>query len=432
MPSRSRVSSRPSTPSEYSSSTSQTHSAGPSFRSHLFNILPKHALFKVKLHIRQISNVPFLGGDFAVRWRFRNVQSPGGNHSGLLSKMKANSSSATMTLKGKSKDYFLDGEDSPITQSAYPWSTNGAAGRDTPDPGNSHDHPSTAGTKSSSSSFLFASPSGTPSLTPATHGMHSDGRGMTPWTELSDHTATWDHHVALIIRMDVDRETLDLHSSELKLTVLQKTDPGEQYQPQRPRFGVVYLNLAEYVDVGPITRRHLLRESKTNATLQLTIDLEHVGGEVNYKAPPLQKGEILAQVTGLLANPGFHRARFLRELEFIEDPDNDPEERYNLKQHFPSFDGLASSGGIRETEFLIETLFNPIPSHTITPFTRDVPSTPTEQPSIESDRTSVEPAPSLISSECSASSSTRASDKSRPWWRGGRVPSNKSVASSTS
>lgn len=160
-----------------------------------------------------------------------------------------------------------------------------------------------------------------------------------------------------------------------------------------------------------------------------------MGGERSYKAPPLQKGEILAQVTGLLANPGFHRARFLRELEFIEDPANDPEVKYNIKKHTPSFDGLASSGGIRETEFLIETLFNPIPSKAITPFTRDVePAPKTEQRSVESDRTSVELALSLISthSEYSASSSTRASNKSRPWWRGGRVSSNKSVASSAS
>ena len=160
-----------------------------------------------------------------------------------------------------------------------------------------------------------------------------------------------------------------------------------------------------------------------------------MGGERCYKAPPLQKGEILAQVTGLLANPGFHRARFLRELESIEDPTNDPEERYNVKKRVPSFSGLASSGGIRETEFLIETLFNPIPSKTITPFTRDVGSSPTrEQRSVESDRTSVELAPSLISthSEYSATSSTRASDRSRPWWRGGRMSSSKSVASSAS
>jgi len=225
MPSRPRTATRPSTPAEYSSSTVSTHSAGPSLRSHLLNILPKHTLFKVRLQIHQISNVPLLGGDFAVKWRFKNVQSPGGNHSGLLSKMKANSSATTTTLKGKTKDYFPDSEDSPITQSGYPWTGNGSTGRGTPDSSSSPDYPSPVGTKSSSSSFSVISPNGTPSLTPTMPGMHSDSRGITPWTELSDHTTTWDHHVALIVRMDVDRETLDLHASELKLTVLQVSCP---------------------------------------------------------------------------------------------------------------------------------------------------------------------------------------------------------------
>ena len=220
MPSRSRAASRPSTPTESSSTISTHPTAGPSLRSHLFNILPKHALFKVKLHIRQISNVPLLGGDFAVKWRFRNVQSPGGNHSGLLSKMKASSSSATMTLKGKTKDCFLDGEDISM-QLTYPRITNDATGRGTMEFGNSLDCPSPTGIKSPSSSFLVASPNGTQFSTLGISGVHSDSRGITVWTELSDHTATWDHHVALIVRMDVDRETLDLHTSELKLTVLQ-------------------------------------------------------------------------------------------------------------------------------------------------------------------------------------------------------------------
>jgi len=220
MPSRPRTVSRPSTPAEYSSSTVSTHSAGPSLRSHLFNIIPKHALFKVKVHVRQISNVPLLGGDFAVKWRFRNVQSPGGNHSGLLSKMKANSSTTTMTLKGKTKDYFPGGEGSSVTQSGYPWTGDGSTDRATPDSSSSPDYPSPVGTKSSSS-FSVISPGGTSSLTPTVPGMHSDSRGVTTWTELSDHTATWDHHITLIVRMDVDRETDNLHASELKLTVLQ-------------------------------------------------------------------------------------------------------------------------------------------------------------------------------------------------------------------
>jgi len=215
MSSRPGAVSTPPTPVEYSSSTVSTLSAGPSLRSHLLNILPKHALFKVKLHIRQISNVPLLGGDFSVKWRFRNVQPPGGNHSGFLSKMKASSSATTMTLKGKMKDYFPDSEDTPTTQSSYPRTGNGTTGRGTPDSSSSPDYSSLVGTKSSSSSFSVISPP------PAVPGSHSDNRGITTWTELSDHTATWDHHVTLTVRMDVDRETLDIHESELKLTVLQ-------------------------------------------------------------------------------------------------------------------------------------------------------------------------------------------------------------------
>lgn len=222
MPSRSRV--RPSTPTEHSPSAVSSPSAGPSLRSHLFNILPKHALFKVKLHIRQISNVPLLGGEFAVKWRFRNVQSPSSNHNGLLSKMKANSS--TMTIRGKMKDYFPDSQDSSITELGYSWMGNSTTGRNTPDSSSSPDCPSPVGTKSSSSSFSVISPNGTPSLAQVMPGTHSDSRGVTPWTELSDHTATWDHHVTLVVRMDVDRETFDLHASELKLTVLQVLCPS--------------------------------------------------------------------------------------------------------------------------------------------------------------------------------------------------------------
>ena len=225
MPSRPRVPSRPSTPTESTSSTLSTHTTAPSLRSHLFNILPKHALFKVKLHIRQITNVPLLGGDFSVKWRFRNVQSPGGNPNGLLSKMKANSSATTMTLKGKTKDYFPGNEDPLVAQSAYPSIANGTTGRGTPDPATLPDYPSPFGTKSSSSSFFAVSQGTTPSSSPAMPGLYSDSRGVTAWTELADHTATWDHHITLIVRMDVDRETLDLHESELKLTVLQVSFP---------------------------------------------------------------------------------------------------------------------------------------------------------------------------------------------------------------
>ncbi|KAI8865489.1 hypothetical protein GQ42DRAFT_129444, partial [Ramicandelaber brevisporus] len=43
--------------------------------------------------------------------------------------------------------------------------------------------------------------------------------------------------------------------------------------PFQKEFGSVSINLAEYVGLGVRTRRYLLKGSKMNATLRLTIEL---------------------------------------------------------------------------------------------------------------------------------------------------------------
>lgn len=76
-----------------------------------------------------------------------------------------------------------------------------------------------------------------------------------------------------------------------------------------------------------MTRRYLLRKSKTNATLkvgfswflshplteisqkQLSVHLEHTAGETAYVAPPLPKGEILSGVAGFLESSDIYRTR---------------------------------------------------------------------------------------------------------------------------
>jgi len=251
--------------------------------------------------------------------------------------------------------------------------------------------------------------------------LYSDGRGATEWAPLHEHTAKWQHTVSVVVRMDIDRETSTLQSNDLKLTVMQRIIPGDRDSSQQPQRGVVQLNLAEYAGAGPVTRRYLLRQSKTNATLKLTIELEHVGGEQQYHAPPLQKSEILAQVTGLLSNPGFQRARFLRELEILENPYFSPGDIYNHR----CLDGLASSQSIRATEHLIENLFNPVLSTTVSPFTREVPLPTDEESSFDSfhsmerspdSKRTGTPAPSARSVEYS--SSTSGSERPKPsWWQ---------------
>jgi hypothetical protein len=156
----------------------------------------------------------------------------------------------------------------------------------------------------------------------------------------------------------------------------------------------------------------------------LTVELEYVGGEQNFIAPPLRKGEILAEVSRLLANPGFHPAKFLREIETIENPNLIFEDIYNPKRQTPSFSGLASSKSIRATEFLIETIFNPIVSSTISPFTHDATSSVDEASfdssfgdhrSTDSDDTGPT-APSMKS--VNSGDSTKGTERPKPpWWR---------------
>ncbi|KAI0760880.1 N-terminal C2 in EEIG1 and EHBP1 proteins-domain-containing protein [Trametes elegans] len=360
-----------------SASTSSDASSAPAnnpsshgIRSQLGHLLPRHALFQVHLHIEQLSNVPLMNGEFAVRWKFKNVQSG----SGLLSKMKANRSWSGQSRKGAAGEH-----DAAAADGAEGTGTEDDAELDadsmhdgTLDNASSHEVPRSALDYDLQHAFEPLHPPTTP--TPIIHGhsasstslqLRSEARGMTPWARLQNYNVKWDHSLNVVVQMDVHRETGDLLPNELKLVVMQRVIPGDPDSPQQPRIGAVYLNLAEYADAGKVTRRYLLRQSKTNATLKLSIELEHIGGEKHYKPPPLRKGEILASVSGILSNNGLFNTRFARELDLYvgaDKPEADDSFPYADPDGHAQPDRLANSYGLRTTEHLIEALFNPVPS----------------------------------------------------------------------
>ena len=98
---------------------------------------------------------------------------------------------------------------------------------------------------------------------------------MTQWAPLKAYTVKGEHDVSVVVQMDVHRETGDLLPCELKLVAMQRVVHGDPNAPHQPRLGAVYLNLAEYACQGPVTRRYLLRESKTNATLKVCSHLSN-------------------------------------------------------------------------------------------------------------------------------------------------------------
>jgi hypothetical protein len=291
--------SRPTTPVE--AAHKPPHTSG--LRAQLHHLLPRHALFHVQVQIHQISSVPLLHGEFAVRWKFKHVHSPPppSARSGVFPKAKAGSSKGKEKAGGdvEDSDDGHDGHDGSTLNSVEDSVPSVVVSRD------SHSPISTTGSSSrapskfdhyltadwlphsllSSASSPSVTPADTPSLSHTPIENYAQARGRTEFIKLKDHGVSWEHVVDVVVRMDIDRDTCDLLPNELKLVVMQvsacttcdviyltlpqRVIPGDPDAPHNPRLGALYLNLAEYASSGAVTRRYLLRESKTNATLKV-------------------------------------------------------------------------------------------------------------------------------------------------------------------
>ena len=93
---------------------------------------------------------------------------------------------------------------------------------------------------------------------------------MTPFQKLKDHAVIWQHTLSTTLKFDIERDTLGLLPNPLKLVVMQRVIPDDlDGNPSNPRFGAVYLDLAEFFGQGSVERRYLLREIRTNGTLKV-------------------------------------------------------------------------------------------------------------------------------------------------------------------
>ncbi|KAF4607805.1 hypothetical protein EYR40_000140 [Pleurotus pulmonarius] len=406
------------------SDTPVPHTPTHGLLAQLNHLLPRHTIFHVRLHIHEIASVPLVSGEFAAKWRFKNVQAVPGSKQGFLGigKRRRNTS-RSRTPSGQEQDAQAkagseDGrdsgsaspevgssEDTPSIPSVVVSRHPGGAATQPPTPISQispdwHPGPSLLSPSLSSSriptlselsSSLYRQPEeqSTPSLTATTPvNGYASSRGITTFGQLKEHKVVWNHTVDVVVKMDVERDTLELLPNELKLEVMQRVIPNDPSAPQNPRLGVLYLNLAQYASptTPSVTRRYLLQKSKTNATLKLTVQLECVGGERNFVAPPLPKGQILGGVKGVLDSDvlrlrpriaGLERGMamamtgpmgFFPELGAGNGPGVKP-------GPFPTSNGaitvageqytpdtLSLMYGPRMTENIIDAIFNPVPT----------------------------------------------------------------------
>ncbi|KAJ7274529.1 N-terminal C2 in EEIG1 and EHBP1 proteins-domain-containing protein [Mycena haematopus] len=350
-------------------------------RAQLHHLIPRHVLFHVRITIHQLASVPLVHGEFGARWKFKNTHK-------VKEKAKA---------KAAPEREHDDGD------------SLGSADTSTEEP------------QMPSSSHLASSSTTVGSEDRQTNTSRS---GHTGWLPLKDHSVTWDQSLSAVVQMSIERNTHRLLPHPFKLTVLQRVIAHDPDAPHNPRLGTVEIDLAEYVDSVPaaspskgvVTRRYLLRDSKTNATLRLSIHVEPVGTPPSFTAPPLPNGEILAGVATLLSSQDdVYRTR-PRALDLYAPVESALQaSKSSIKSskstginEVQPFDirALPRAYGPRPTESLIEALFNPAPvreERLLSPFTKLVT---TESESVPSFPSFTKPySASLISSRPSTSTS---------------------------
>lgn len=102
------------------------------------------------------------------------------------------------------------------------------------------------------------------------------------------------------MRIDDDKM---LHGSSIMFDVFVESRTDRQHDKEintsdRNHLGRVELNLAEYAQDEPITHRYLLRKSKVNSLLNISINMEQLRGDTDYMIPPLSTQHIF----GLMSN----------------------------------------------------------------------------------------------------------------------------------
>lgn len=120
----------------------------------------------------------------------------------------------------------------------------------------------------------------------------SEPKGCTPLASLHSYTAAFHRkiycRVSIPLKPSLSSTKFELQPAPVRLAVRQEMIDAKTGKKEEIKTGEVMLDLSQFVGssrnpVG-VTRRYLLKDSKTNATLRVTVQMEWVGGETHYIA----------------------------------------------------------------------------------------------------------------------------------------------------
>ncbi|OWZ74068.1 hypothetical protein AYX14_00556 [Cryptococcus neoformans] len=105
--------------------------------------------------------------------------------------------------------------------------------------------------------------------------------------------------------------------SNTKKKDVKQTRKERRLEKSPTKFGMIDIDLAPFAGKGRMTRRFLLKGSRTNATVKVTVELQWVGGEMDWVAPPMQEGHHVTGVGDLLAD---NHESIRGDLQLIKSP----------------------------------------------------------------------------------------------------------------
>ncbi|EKD04618.1 hypothetical protein A1Q2_01078 [Trichosporon asahii var. asahii CBS 8904] len=160
------------------------------------------------------------------------------------------------------------------------------------------------------------------SLTTA-HYDSKDRKGTIPPAPVRAHAVAWEYAIQHVLRLPLGKAVPTADVSLSRLPASQKTNPRKMLpilghgpmsdsslrlevlqvhngEREGTVLGHVNVDLAPFADQGPTARRYLLMNSRTNATLRISVDMRCIGGDTQWITPPFAEGHLtdLTDLTG--------------------------------------------------------------------------------------------------------------------------------------
>lgn len=122
-----------------------------------------------------------------------------------------------------------------------------------------------------------------------------DARGRTPHQTVREHRASWDHEIKLQTRIGIGRMNV------LKEFMVIFDVMWDQNGSEKILLGKVEVNLSEYVgSPEPKRTKYLLKNSKINGALSITIGIKQTAGSKNFTVPPMTSSAVFGDITGVM------------------------------------------------------------------------------------------------------------------------------------